>query len=294
MENIAYCTLDDAKLELATDATSDDDKLQRYIRTASRRVDGVLRNRVPLFAPVTETRRIVVTSHAIDSANGTLSLGTNFLLAASSVTSADGTVLTPDTQWGYYPTPNQTPYSQLRRVGCCGSWYEWCTSTCDPYLYISIAGVWGYHTDYTSAWLSIDALGAAVADTTATEITLTNADGTDTYYSIPRLSVGSLIRIDSEVMDITRINYNTNKATVRRGVLGTTAATHTNGTAVYAWQVEEPIRRGVARQAAFMNARRGRFDVVTGDGMGGTTRYPQDLLPELMSILDEYQYDRTF
>lgn len=249
---------------------------------------------MPLFAPVTETRRIVVTPHAIDSVNGTLNLGTNFLLSASSVTSADGTVLTASTQWDYYPTPNQTPYSQLRRVGCCGSWYDWCTSTCDPYLYISIAGVWGYHTDYATAWQSIDTLGAAVASSSVTEITLTNADGTDTYYSIPRLSVGSLIKIDDEAMDIIRINYNTNKATVRRGVLGTTAATHNNGTAVYAWQVEEPIRRVVARQAAFMNARRGRFDVTTGDGLGGTTRYPQDLVPEFLNVLNEYQYDRTY
>lgn len=294
MGNVAYCTLDDAKLELATDATSDDDKLQRYIRTASRRVDGILQNRVPLFAPVTETRRIVVTGHAIDSANGTLNLGTNFLLSATTVTSAGGVVLTPSTEWDYYPTSGQTPYSSLRRVSCCGSWYDWCNSTCDPYRYISIAGVWGYNTDYANAWLSIDALSAAVTTTTATEISLTNADGTDTYYSIPRLAVGSLIKVDSELMDIIRINYNTNKATVRRGVLGTTAATHTNGTAVYVWQVEEPIRRGVARQAAFMNARRGKFDVVTGDGMGGTTRYPQDLLPELLSILNEYQYDRTY
>lgn len=294
MDNVAYCTLDDAKLELNTDATSDDDKLQRYIRTASRRVDGILRNRVPLFAPVTETRRIVVTGHAIDSAMGTLSIGSNFLLEATTVTSAGGTALTANTEWGYYPTPGQTPYSSLRRISCCGSWYDWCNSTCDPYLYISIAGVWGYNTDYANAYLSIDALGAAVTTTSVTEITLTNADGTDTYYSIPRLSVGSIIRIDTELMDIIRINYNTNKATVRRGILGTTAATHTNGTAVYVWQVEEPIRRGVARQAAFMNARRGRFDVTTGDGLGGTTRYPQDLLPELMAILDEYQYDRTY
>lgn len=294
MENIAYCTLDDAKLELNTEATSDDDKLQRYIRTASRRVDGILQNRVPLFAPVTETRRIIVSPYAIDSVNGTLNLGTNFLLSATAVTSAGGTALTASTEWDYYPTPNQTPYSTLRRVSCCGTWYDWCNSTCDPYRYISIAGVWGYHTDYANAWLSIDALSAAVTTTTATEISLTNADGTDSYYSIPRLAVGSIIRIDTEAMDIIRINYNTNKATVRRGVLGTTAATHTNETAIYVWQVEEPIRRGVARQAAYMNARRGKFDVVTGDGLGGTTRYPQDLLPELLGILNEYQYDRTY
>jgi hypothetical protein len=294
MDNVAYCTLDDAKLELNTDATSDDDKLQRYIRTASRRVDGIMRNRVPLFAPVTETRRITVSGHDISSANGTLSLGTNFLLDATTVTSAGGSVLTASTEWDYYPTPGQTPYSTLRRISCCGGWYDWCRSTCDPYYYVTIAGVWGYNTDYANAYLAIDALNAAVASTTATEITLTNADGTDTYYSIPRLSVGSIIRVDTELMDIIRINYNTNKATVRRGILGTTAATHDNAAVVYVWQVEEPIRRGVARQAAFMNARRGRFDVVTGDGMGGTNRYPQDLLPELMGILDEYQYDRTY
>ena len=294
MDNIAYCTLDDARLELASDSTADDDKLQRNIRTASRRVDGLLRNRVPLFAPVTETRRIVVTGHAIDSHLGTLNLGTNFLLSAASVTRADGTALTISTEWDYYPTSGQTPYTALRRLSCCGSWYDWCSSTCDSYRYISIAGVWGYQTDYATAWLSIDTLAAAVTTASATEITLTNADGTDTYYSIPRLSVGSVIRIDTEALDIVRINYNTNKATVRRGVLRTVAATHTNGTAVDVWQVEEPVRRGVARQAAFMNARRGKFDVVTGDGMGGTTRYPQDLLPEFVSILNEYQYDRTY
>jgi hypothetical protein len=66
-------------------------------------------------------------------------------------------------------------------------------------------------------------LGAAVSDTTGTTVTL--SDNT-------RLLVGDVILVDSEKLEVTAINSNGTSVTVVRGAESSTAATHTNTTAV--------------------------------------------------------------
>lgn len=154
---------------------------------------------------------------------------------------------------------------------------------------IVITGTWGCHNDYANAWLTTDTITAAIASTTATGITVGNVDAADPRHIGERYSYGTLIKIDDEMMLVLEMNTSTNELTVQRGVNGSTAATHLVNRPVEIFQVEDPIRRVAARQAALLYARRGAFEAQQVDGFGVTT-YPQDLLMELRVTLGRYQY----
>ena len=74
-------------------------------------------------------------------------------------------------------------------------------------------------------WTGTSALGAAIADTTSTTITVTNA--------INVYSTGSVIQIDSEIMKVVTVNAGT--LVVTRGYKSSSAATHLNAAVVSPW-----------------------------------------------------------
>lgn len=287
--DVAYATLSDVLEEIRNDGVQQTDNrfIMRALYTVSRRIDSTLGFRRPVFAPVTEARAVRITPHTVNSYAGTLELN-NPLLALTSL-SVNGTALTT-AQANVYPSGAYPPYTYLGLVDCYYgySWYNIACATCHT-LTATVTGVWGIHRDYANAWASIDALAANITDS-ATTLTVANADGNDSLGLTPRLSAGSIIRIDSEVMTVLAVDVNNNIVTVARAMLGTTAAAHTATTAVYAWQVEDDIRRVTARQVGMMNSRRGAYNRTVTDMAGATVTYPTDLLPDLTAVLDDYQY----
>ena len=110
---------------------------------------------------------------------------------------------------------------------------------------IEITGVFGFGngvsaTPYTSG----GTLGAAVSDTTGTSVTMTAGHS---------VAAGHTIRIDSEQMYVQVVAANT--LTVKRGVNGTTAATHSNSTAVYIYEYPAPITQACLMQASLWKKR---------------------------------------
>lgn len=282
---IFYCTLAEAKAELNANQAIHDDELLRLINTVSRRIDLIISGRStrPFFGPYIEARKFLIDSRHVNSASGTFLLrGAPPLLAFTAVTS-DGTAVTSTVE-GY---PQGVPYyNELRLTsaasGC--SWWSYLDG-CDP-AYVEVTGTWGFHSDYANAWLSVDALTADIS-VSATKITVANVDGDDVWGFSDRISAGSLLKIGSEFLFVKSVNSDENSASVRRGVLGSTAAIQASGSTVYVWQTEEPIRRITARQAAAMYARKGAFQASQFDGVS-TVTYPQDLLAELVNVLQEY------
>lgn len=155
---------------------------------------------------------------------------------------------------------------------------------------LSIAGTWGYHRDYANAWTLVDTLSAAI-DADVTAIPVGDAAAEDSRLIGDLYSYGTLLRVDDEMMLVLEVNASTNDLTVQRGVNGSTAAAHLIDADVELYEVEDPIRRVTARQAALLYARRGSFEVQQVDGFGITT-YPQDLLMELRVTLGRYQNGR--
>lgn len=279
-----YCTLAEARSELmATANTVEDNRLLGYVRQASARLDKLMsgKSNLPYFLPVLAAYKVPMNGKYISSTENSLLLkGLPPLLEISSV-SADGSDVTSVVEG--FPQ-GDSPIRKLRITSSGSSWYSYISSS-DP-AYVLVTGIWGYHSDYANAWAQVDAL-AAEQDATTGSFTVVDVDGADPYGITPRISQGALVKIGSEFELVTDTDSALNTVTASRHWNGSTAAIHAIAAPVYVWQVEEPIRRIVARQAALMAARRGAFQVETVDGVG-VVSYPQDLLTELKDVVQEY------
>jgi hypothetical protein len=283
-----YATLADAKAELKATGTVDDSKILRNLRNISARVDRLKQSRRPFFLPYVESRLVRVDRDHINSYDSLLTFP-DPLLSLASVDVA-GTALTVGTTVEAWPTLD-SPFHQLRIIGFDSVWYSYYTDDGEPPM-ATITGVWGFHRDYANAWLSVDTVkNAAGITAAATSITVADVDGTDGYGFSPRLSAGAFIKVGSEFMQVTATDTAANAITVIRGVHGSTAAAHALDDAIYVFQVEDDIRRVVARQAAFMYARAGAFESTTVTDMGGTVNFPSDLLAELRATVGGYAYE---
>ncbi len=72
---------------------------------------------------------------------------------------------------------------------------------------------------------ALNLLGAAVTDTTMTTLTFT--------YDVGMIQPGAFVNVDLETMYVWSVNESAKQATVQRGMSGSTAATHTNGSLAY-------------------------------------------------------------
>lgn len=279
-----YASLDEIKAELKTTSTTDDAKVRRLALQASARLDRIFDVRRPLFFPYIETRQFLMDYDLINSALGTFRFRDN-LLAVSSATAGSETLTVGTTVelWPTLASPSQ--YLRLKNVG--DSWYTYCTSDGSPQS-VTIVGTWGFNRDYPNAWIAVDALASGI-NASVTSMTVADADGADQYGFTPRFSPGQLLKIDDEFLEVTAVNTGTQVLTVRRGVFGSTAAVHSSSASVYVWQVEEPVKRLIARQTAFMYARQGAFESATINDFG-VINFPADLLSEVYGILQGYAY----
>lgn len=285
-----YAPLDYAKYTMGAGPDADtlnDNRLLQKLRTVSRRIDALMdpTTKRQVFAPWVQTRTFRVMPGDVSSWDNTLRIPWS-LLAFTSAT-LGGSALSAVEAW----PSGITPVEYLRLTGCCDTWYS--DPTCgDGPLLVTITGTWGIHRDWANAWLAVDALQAAIVSASATTLTVADADGADPYGIAPRISVGDLLKIDSEYLEVGGVNASTNVVTVTRGANGTTAATHSNGATVYRFEVEEPIKQVTARQAGLMTERTGAYTTVEISQLGSEVRYPVDLLVELRAVLGEYNYGR--
>lgn len=282
---IAYASLDVTKNELKATSTVEDAKLYERILQCSARVDGLFQQRRPLFAPYIETRQFLLSPERTNYEWNTFYFG-DFLLALTSVT-VGGQALTVGSQVAAWPSL-LSPIHRLRLTNLTDSWWNFCTTPLAPIL-VEINGIWGLHRDYTNAWLKVDDLQGNITDS-ATTLTVADVDGADPYGRVPRLSQGHLLRIGTEYLAVASVNTSSNVVTVRRGVNGSTAAAHSTGDDVEVWQVESSVERLVARQAAFMYARRGAFESANITDIG-QVEFPSDQLGEVRGIMQSFSYD---
>lgn len=105
-----------------------------------------------------------------------------------------------------------------------------------PQRSISVLGQWGYANTTRAA----GTLGAAVSSATATTITISD----DTL-----IDQGDVLLIDSEALFVDTPRNVALQVTVQRGVNGTTAATHLNGTAISKYVAPYAVRRVVRADA---------------------------------------------
>jgi hypothetical protein len=284
-----YATLAETQARIASMNTTTVQCLMSCIQTASRRVDQLFASTRPFFQPYLETRKIKVQATTVNSYAQTLRLNTP-LLSMSAVT-VGTTALTANTDVVGFPDATMPPFYTIALSDTLVSnGYTW--GYYAPYttrhFNVSIAGLWGMSSDYGNSALSVDTLNGNITSSQTT-MTVSDIDGENVYGISPRLSAGALVWLEDELVEVTDTNISTNVATIRRGVNGTTAASHLSGVAVRVFQVDDIIRNAVAQQAGLLFARLGSYNT-TDAKEGVEIRYPADLMVQLRAVVEGYQY----
>lgn len=283
-----YSTLDECKQYMAAESATDNTILLGLIRQVSSRIDHMfmpLRAGIPVFAPYIQTRNNYrLTGDKVNSYEGTFNFGEPLLaLTSVDIGTTALTVPTTVTTW----QGGLSPYTTLSLVdSCCGSWYRYATcSGCNRAPFITIAGIWGYHSDYANAWIdTLQDVPVANITSSQTSFVVSDVDAANALGLTPAISAGNLLQIDSEWLEVTATDTTTNTVTVRRGVNGSTAAAHTAGTAIYSYAVDEQIKRATYRQAALEYNKIGAYDNVTVQDLT-TVTFTADVLAEFSSLL---------
>lgn len=114
---------------------------------------------------------------------------------------------------------------------------------------ITVTGIWGYHPYWSQAWSdSGDTVQDAPISASANSVTVTDADAG----TVPRFQVGQLLRIEDEYLHVVAIDTGTNILTVERGVNGTSAASHSNGTPIDIYQIPSDVAQIALRWALWL------------------------------------------
>jgi hypothetical protein len=148
---------------------------------------------------------------------------------------------------------------------------------------VEITGVFGYG-DGESATPYSDS-GDSVQDNplsaSATTITVSDADN---------FAPGQTIRIESEQCYVTAYDTSTNKLTVKRGVNGTTAASHSQGANIYIYEYPMPIYQAclVITMRAWKRRESAYQDYVGSPETGQLLAY-KGIDPDVAETVKEYR-----
>ncbi len=261
----------------------------QYARTVTNRIKGYGYQ----FEPQYVVKKITPNRMNTNSWKGTLNLN-DYLLEVISIT-IGGTAVTFGTDVVADPDNGQYPIRALRLAnpvsGPVHTWYPVSSLVQNYFNSVVITGLWGMRTRYAAEGFFDSGVTCPIL--TAAQLTMVVSDvaGPDAYYRTPLFSAGNLLLIDAELIEIVNVATSTKTLTVRRGMNGTTAAAHNNGTAIYIFEPEEDIVNCATRQAALLYARRGSYQQVTTFPDGVSVTYPSDLLAEIRATIQHFNYE---
>lgn len=252
-----YTTVDAVRSRyLSSDKDARDEVIHDLIVSTSREIEQICNRK---FYPRTETRY-----YDTPTLGRVVTLDDD-LLDVTAFTNGDGTAFSAS-QYKAYPL-NESVKTELRVLQSSSAGLL-ADANGDSDGAINVAGVWGYHNDYASAWV-------VTAATLTTSITTTQTTAAVTPSVVKS---GTLARIGSECIAVTAVSTSTSAdtLTLTRGVNGGTAASHTAGDAILRWDavVEMVCRMAVA---AYFRLRTNPVgESVTIDGQ--TFQTPKDVL----------------
>lgn len=144
---------------------------------------------------------------------------------------------------------------------------------------IVISGIWGYVPSISQAWQTVESI-AGTLTSSATSITVASASAYE---------VLQYIRIDSEYMQVTARNTTTQVLTVTRGVLGTTATSHSNPYTIAKFIPHQGVQMVASRMVAWLLANRGGIAQTQWlDGSTTSGSMPNFVEQELKPLIRAY------
>ena len=248
-----------------TDA-NDDNVIAGVLNGVSRIIDTATRGRI--FFPRVATRLFSLLRTDYNwQIRRTLKLDFD-LLEVTTLLNGDGTTIA--TASYYLVSPNSTPYHAIVLRESSSIQWQFGSSGDSEYV-ISVTGIWGYHDDWASAFVSRSLLtGNMTSSVTTAGVTA----GTGAIFSN-----GMLVKVGTEYMAVDSVATDT--LTVRRGVNGSAAAAHTTGDTVHQYMpmtaiTEATKRIGLQAYRRFGQAMSGGQVQVTAAGVVIT---PKDIGP---------------
>lgn len=266
---IVYATLTQLRqrLSIPDGDTADDGRLLVALRQATAQID---RYTVRRFAPVVQTRRYDYQSPY------SLRLDID-LLELLALTNGDGTALDLSAA-ELLPTGDGPKSAILLDVGAGAPF----TYGLVPDAAIQVRGIWGWHDVWSQAWQdSSDAVADDPLSADASTVTVSDADGADAAGESPRFQVGQLLRIADEYLHVTAVDAAANTLSAIRGVRGTTAASHAQGTPIEVYRPPLDVQALCLRWAVWLYQQ-----VNAGIGAGADWLYPPDLPPDVQRLAE--------
>jgi hypothetical protein len=270
-----YATLTELRryLGLTSAQTGDDDLLLLFLDGASRLIEGYTGRQ---FYPLRKTRFYICADPALLFLAGDL-------LALHTLTNGDGSTLAPSAI--HLEPAGEAVRSSILLDRTQAAFVH----NGDPVDAISVDGTWGYHADWSNAWA---ASGDSVQDNplsnSAITLTVADADGLDAAGLGVRFAVGMLLQIGDEYLHVLAINTSQNRLTVSRGVNGTTAASHAQGTVISVYHPPEAIRQACLRVAAWLYKQKDAGFVQAANSLRGQIAVPPALPDDVQQILAPY------
>jgi hypothetical protein len=153
---------------------------------------------------------------------------------------------------------------------------------------IAITGEWGFVVRPSLRWMNSGDTVQVNVNASSTTVKVKDIDGVDWRNYTPRFSPGQLLKIDDEFIQIRAVDTSAtpDELTVRRGVNGSTAASHTSNTTIYSWNPNAIAERFATRAAVLQWQRRGNLQRKEVKGLGAEITYPElQTLPEYRNLL---------
>ena len=258
-----------ARGQVTTDDATDDGVIRDLLESASRYLDDQTGRQ---FYPTIETRRY-------DYPDGRCIKLDQDLMAVITFSNGDGSAISAS---DYILEPaNTTPYRKISLRNTATTYWMAGTGGATEQA-ISLLAYWGYRSRYSQrAWTLAGTLGAAITDTTTLAFTMTSGH---------ILTPGQIVRIDTEIYNLSSVSTNTITPNIR-GDNGSTAATHSNGASVYIFKPEEQARQAVLEIANTTYAR--RFGKSTSDvarvTAAGVVLTPRDIPTMAQKFIDSFK-----
>ncbi len=232
-------TLNQLRQRLNLSAGAEDARLLAALKAASAQIERYAGRG---FSP----RRAMI-DHTVDRQQPTELLLDDDLLQLISLADAGGTINLADV----LTLPgDESPASVL--VLTSGRTFTWALT---PLRAVRVTGIWGWHDRPSQLWrLSGDTVRDNPLSSSATTLTVTDANAADSEAESPRFQVGHLLKIEDEYVRVMAVNLlaGDDTLTVQRGVNGTTAASHAQGIAISTYQPPSDVVNLVLSWAAWL------------------------------------------
>jgi hypothetical protein len=203
------------------------------------------------------------------------------LLEVTVLTTCNGqTVLVPG---DYYPMQGRSctpPYTHIALRD--GVYYTWTGTRRQA---TAVTGVWGYHSNWASAWQACTTLAEAL-DKTSPIVKITTGPQGD-WNGLPfHLEPMMLLKVGSEYLYALATNAETPSLTVVRGANGTTVDSHLLGANVYVYQPDAIAQHVTSRLAAWLwHQKDSATFVTTGYPEIGLVEVPAGMPPDIQRLL---------